>query len=171
MSIILVAILFSWWFEQVSGPDEINISQFVTNVEAGEYDIVVLGENSKTANGRNVGSVLDEGLFDEVATYVDGFETELTAILERTGTAWDTDPEPPGFWALLIGFLPWLFLLGFMVFIFMQMQGGGNRDNPRSPLRQAQEARHGPRSQTCVRGLPVLQTGHAGNPDGAPTAS
>ena len=127
MSIILVAILFSWWFEQVSGPEEINISQFVTNVEAGDYEIVVLGENTKTANGRNKGSTLDEGFFDEVATYVEGFETELTAILERSGTAWDTDPEPPGFWALLIGFLPWLFLLGFMVFIFMQMQGGGNR--------------------------------------------
>ena len=127
MSIILVAILFSWWFEQVSGPEEINISQFVTNVEAGDYAIVVLGENSKTASGRLVESDLDTGLFDEVATYVDGFETELTAILERTGTTWDTDPEPPGFWALLIGFLPWLFLLGFMVFIFMQMQGGGNR--------------------------------------------
>lgn len=127
MSIILVAILFSWWFEQVSGPEEINISQFVTNVEAGDYAIVVLGENSKTASGRFIESDLDTGLFDEVATYVDGFETELTAILERTGTAWDTDPEPPGFWALLIGFLPWLFLLGFMVFIFMQMQGGGNR--------------------------------------------
>ena len=127
MSIILVAILFSWWFEQVSGPEEINISQFVTNVEAGDYAIVVLGENSKTASGRFIESDLDTGLFDEVATYVDGFETELTAILERTGTVWDTDPEPPGFWALLIGFLPWLFLLGFMVFIFMQMQGGGNR--------------------------------------------
>ena len=127
MSIILVAILFSWWFEQVSGPEEINISQFVINVENGDYEIVVLGENTKTANGRNNRSTLDEGLFDEVATYVEGFETELTAILERSGTAWDTDPEPPGFWALLIGFLPWLFLLGFMVFIFMQMQGGGNR--------------------------------------------
>ena len=28
---------------------------------------------------------------------------------------------------MFISFLPWLFLLGFMVFIFMQMQGGGNR--------------------------------------------
>ena len=28
---------------------------------------------------------------------------------------------------ILLSFLPWLFLIGFMVFIFMQMQGSGNR--------------------------------------------
>jgi len=127
MSIILVAILFSWWFEQVSGPEEINISDFVVNIEDGEYIEVVLGENTKSAQGRRVDSTAEEGTFDDVANYVEGFETELTATLERTETSWSTDPEPPGFWALLISFLPWLFLLGFMVFIFMQMQGGGNR--------------------------------------------
>jgi cell division protease FtsH len=62
-----------------------------------------------------------------VAGYVEGFETQLTDTLVATGTEWDVDDEPAGFWELLIGFLPWLFLLGFMVFIFMQMQGGGNR--------------------------------------------
>jgi cell division protease FtsH len=94
MSIILVAILFSWWFDQVSGPEEIAISDFVENIEDGKYE---------------------------------GFEIQLTATIEESGTSWSTDPEPPGFWELLISFLPWLFLLGFMVFIFMQMQGGGNR--------------------------------------------
>ena len=37
--------------------------------------------------------------------------------------------QPTG-WALgtiLISLLPWVFLLGFMIFIFMQMQGSGNR--------------------------------------------
>jgi len=127
MSIILVAILFSWWFEQVSGPEEVPISEFVVNIEDGEYTEVVLGANSHSAQGRLNGSTAEEGVFDHVASYVEGFEPELTATLERTGTAWSSDPEPPGFWALLISFLPWLFLLGFMVFIFMQMQGGGNR--------------------------------------------
>ena len=42
MSIILVAILFSWWFDQVAGPEEIPISQFVENIEDGEYEEVVL---------------------------------------------------------------------------------------------------------------------------------
>jgi cell division protease FtsH len=127
MSIILVAILFSWWFDQVAGPEEIPISQFVQNVEGGEYEEVVLQARSRRAQGRTVGSSAEDGSFDEVASYVEGFEAELTATMERSGTKWSTDEEPAGFFELLISFLPWLFLLGFMVFIFMQMQGGGNR--------------------------------------------
>lgn len=127
MSIILVAILFSWWFDQVAGPEEIPISEFVQNIEDGEYEEVVLLARSRRAQARTVGSEAEPGAFDQVATYVEGFETELTAKLETTNTEWDVDEEPAGFWELLIGFLPWLFLLGFMVFIFMQMQGGGNR--------------------------------------------
>jgi cell division protease FtsH len=30
-------------------------------------------------------------------------------------------------WEVVISLLPWLFLIGFMIFIFTQMQGGGNR--------------------------------------------
>jgi cell division protease FtsH len=127
MSIILVAVLFSWWFDQVSGPEEIAISEFVENVEDGDYSEVVLLGRSHQAQARLKGSVADEGAFDHVASYPEGFEPELTAKLGEANIAWSTDPEPPGFWELLISFLPWLFLLGFMVFIFMQMQGGGNR--------------------------------------------
>ena len=56
MSIILVAILFSWWFEQVSGPEEIPISQFVTNIEDSAYSEVVLSASSRSAQGRLVAS-------------------------------------------------------------------------------------------------------------------
>jgi cell division protease FtsH len=127
MSIILVAILFSWWFDQVSGPEEIPISQFVENIEDGTYSKITLLGRSRQAGGRTTDSVAEEGAFDHIANYVEGFEDQLTATIEESGIPWSTDPEPPGFWEVLISFLPWLFLLGFMVFIFMQMQGGGNR--------------------------------------------
>ena len=127
MSIILVAILFSWWFDQVAGPEQIPISEFVENVENGEYGEVVLLARSMQAQGREVGSDAEDGVFDHVASYVEGFETQLTDTLDASGTEWDVDAEPAGFLELFLNFLPWLFLLGFMVFIFMQMQGGGNR--------------------------------------------
>ena len=127
MSIILVAILFSWWFDQVSGPEEIPISQFVENTENGDYSEVVLLRRSLKAQGRLVGSTADEGAFDDIANYAEGFEDQLNAAIESSGTPLSVDEEPAGFFELLISFLPWLFLLGFMVFIFMQMQGGGNR--------------------------------------------
>ena len=127
MSIILVAILFSWWFDQVAGPEEIPISQFVENIEEGEYEQVVLLARSHRAQARIDGSDAEAGTFDHVAAYVEGFETQLTDTIIANDVELDVDEEPAGFWELLIGFLPWLFLLGFMVFIFMQMQGGGNR--------------------------------------------
>ena len=127
MSIVLVAILFSWWFDQATGPEEIPISQFVEQVEESEYSEVVLLRRSLKAQGRLAGSTADDGTYDHIANYAEGFETQLSAALEESGTAVSVDEEPAGFFELLISFLPWLFLLGFMVFIFMQMQGGGNR--------------------------------------------
>jgi len=127
MSIILVAIMFSWWFDQVAGPEEIPISQFVENIEDGDYEQVVLLARSHRAQARTEGSEAEQGTFDHVATYVEGFETQLTDVIIANEVELDVDEEPASFWELLIGFLPWLFLLGFMVFIFMQMQGGGNR--------------------------------------------
>ncbi|MEA1903666.1 MAG: ATP-dependent zinc metalloprotease FtsH [Actinomycetota bacterium] len=127
MSIILVAILFSWWFDQATGPEEISISEFVEQIEAEDYSEVVLLRRSLKAQGRLDSTTGDDATYDHIASYGEGFEQELTATLERSNTAWSYDEEPAGFFELLISFLPWLFLLGFMVFIFMQMQGGGNR--------------------------------------------
>ncbi len=127
LSIIMLAILAQWWFDQVSGPREVVFSEFIQSVEAGEYEDIEMLTRSNEIQGSFDTAKSSEGIWDEISSYPEGFEGDLTAIIEESGIPFDADPQPPGFWEVLIGFLPWLFLLGFMVFIFMQMQGGGNR--------------------------------------------
>ncbi len=123
----MLAIVAQWWFDQVAGPEEVDLSVFVASMEDGQFESVQILERSNQVQGRNVGSDAAEGAYDEFATYPDGYEGTLTETALATGTPVSTDSQPPGFLDYLISFLPWLFLLGFMVFIFMQMQGGGNR--------------------------------------------
>ena len=127
LSIMMLAILAQWWFDQVAGPEEVPLSQFIASVETSEYEAIqILARSNEIQGSFDAGAALD-GTWDQISSYPDRFEGDLTTIVEESGILFDSDPQPPGFWEVLIGFLPWLFLLGFMVFIFMQMQGGGNR--------------------------------------------
>jgi cell division protease FtsH len=123
----MLALVAQWWFDTVAGPEQVALSDFVESMEAGEFETVQILERSNEVQARVEDSQAPEGAFDQFAPYPDGFEGELTATAIATGTPVSSDSQPPGFFDYLISFLPWLFLLGFMVFIFMQMQGGGNR--------------------------------------------
>jgi cell division protease FtsH len=123
----MLALVAQWWFDTVAGPEQVALSDFVESMEAGEFESVQILERSNEVQARVEDSQAPEGAFDQFAPYPDGFEGELTATAIATGTPVSSDSQPPGFFDYLISFLPWLFLLGFMVFIFMQMQGGGNR--------------------------------------------
>ena len=52
LSIILLAVLAQWWFDQVSGPEEVSLSEFVTSVEAGEFAEVQILARSNQVQGR-----------------------------------------------------------------------------------------------------------------------
>ncbi|HET9203679.1 MAG TPA: AAA family ATPase, partial [Acidimicrobiia bacterium] len=127
LSIIMLAILAQWWFDQVQGPEVVELSQFMDRVEAGDYEAVEMLARSNELQGRVTNSTLPPEAWDQVSSYPEGAEGDLVTLIRESGTPFSSDPQPPGFWEVLISFLPWLFLLGFMVFIFMQMQGGGNR--------------------------------------------
>ncbi len=127
LSIIMLAILAQWWFDQVQGPEVVELSEFMDNVEAGDYERVEMLARSNELQGRVTSSTLPDEAWDQVSSYPEGAEGDLVTLIRESGTPFSSDPQPPGFWEVLVSFLPWLFLLGFMVFIFMQMQGGGNR--------------------------------------------
>ncbi|MPZ52007.1 MAG: ATP-dependent zinc metalloprotease FtsH [Acidimicrobiia bacterium] len=126
--VIVTAVLVAqWWFDSVTGPEEVELSQFLNQVEAGEFETVEILARSNQINARLPGSNLPEDSWDVYTDYPDGYEGDLTTQIRDSGTPFTTDPQPPGLWEILISFLPWLLLIGFMIFIFSQMQGGGNR--------------------------------------------
>jgi len=128
VSIIMLALVAQWWFDTVAGPEQVTLSDFVESMEDGRFAEVQFLERSNEIQGREEATSSETPIaWDQIAPYTDGFEGELTATAIATGTRVSVDSQPPGFFDYLISFLPWLFLLGFMVFIFMQMQGGGNR--------------------------------------------
>jgi cell division protease FtsH len=127
LAIVLLAVMAQWWFDQFTGPEEVGLSEFITQVENDDFQLVEILARSNQVLGREHGSNLPEEGFDVTASYPDGYEGELTELLRAEGTPFDTDPQPPGLMEMFISFLPWLLLIGFMIFIFMQMQGSGNR--------------------------------------------
>jgi cell division protease FtsH len=59
--------------------------------------------------------------------YPEGFEGEVFQLLVDEEIELSTDTEPAGFQDYFIAFLPWLFLAGFMFYMFSQVRSNGNQ--------------------------------------------
>jgi len=125
--IITMALLFQNFGSDDDPSQEITTAEFLDAVGEGNIESVLILTRSLEARGRYEGSTLPAGQHDFVAKYPEGYEGQLAEILDERGVEYDTDHEPPGPWSVLVGMLPWLLLIGFMIFIFMQMQRSGNR--------------------------------------------
>jgi len=109
----------------VAQPEEISYSEFWDRVDNGQVETALLMTKSNVVTGQFVDSPGDDP--DYRLDYPPEEEDELSARLREAGVKVEIDGEPAGVLEILLSFLPWLFLIGFMVFIFMQMQGSGNR--------------------------------------------
>ncbi len=125
--IVTMALLFQNFGSDDEPSAEITTAEFLNAVQEDRIESVLILTRSLEARGRYDGSTAPPGQYDFVAKYPEGYEGQLAEILEDQGVSYDTDHEPPGPWSVLVGMLPWLLLIGFMVFIFMQMQRSGNR--------------------------------------------
>jgi len=124
---VVLAVLAQQWFGTIGAPTQISLPTLVERIEDGDVASAEMLLRSKQVRGRFVGSATPEGAFDFVTAYPEGWEANLTELLLANVPEVASNSEPPSMWELLLGFLPWLLLIGFMVFIFMQMQGSGNR--------------------------------------------
>ena len=92
LSIIMLAILAQWWFDQVQGPEVVELSQFIDNVEAGDYAEVEMLARSNELQGRLTGSTLPDEAFDQVSSYPEGAEGDLVDRDPRVGHAVQLGP-------------------------------------------------------------------------------
>ena len=125
MIAMILLVLLQQYLGASAEPDQLSYSDFWDDIAAGKVATATILQKSKVVTGEFVGSVDDTP--DYKVDYLQEDEDELSAALRGGGVDVKVDSEPAGFWEILVTFLPWLFLIGFMVFIFMQMQGSGNR--------------------------------------------
>ena len=108
--------------------EEIDLTVFEEAVRSGAVAEVTVLERSNAvegalAPGGGAGAVPGEFR----VLYPAEYEGALTELLLANEVKVVIDPEPPGFWQVVLGFLPWLLIFGFMIFVIMQMQSGGSR--------------------------------------------
>ena len=118
-------------FERAGGPEDVTFDQFTTAIDGGKLEAVLMNTASETVAGyyevEDLAALEDQDP-DIVTSYVKGFEEQLTEKIRDAGVPLSVSTEEQvGLWTVLLGFLPYLLLFGMMIFIFSQMQGGGNR--------------------------------------------
>ncbi len=69
LAIVLLAIMAQWWFDQFTGPEEVGLSDFITQVENEEFETVEILARSNQVLGRVHDSELPEEGYDVTASY------------------------------------------------------------------------------------------------------
>ena len=103
---------------------ETTFTEFKKNIQDGIVSEATIKAQSNTVEYRLVGES-DSLLY--ITEYPEGFEGEVFQLLVNSNIVLDTDTEPPGFSDYLIGFLPWIFIAGFMFYMFSQVRNNGNQ--------------------------------------------
>ncbi len=108
--------------ETMNAPVISTFSEFQELINSGDIVEATIKEQSNTVQFRTNN---DDVIFQ--TEYPEGFEGEIFQILVDENIVLTTDTEPAGFQEYFIAFLPWLFLAGFMFFMFSQVRSNGNQ--------------------------------------------
>ncbi len=112
-----------------AGPEEIVLSEFQTRLDNGDFAAVRLRPETDALEGFfETPEDIAAAEPDVSANYPGEFEAELSQQLTNNPSiAFASVPVNTSFWSFIAGILPFLLLIGVMIFFFSQMQGGGNR--------------------------------------------
>ncbi len=126
--VMALVLLGQRFLDQAAESGEIDLTVFEQLVEDGSVAEATILERSNAIEGVLAPGVTAPDVPTEFRVlYPAEYEGALTEMLLGNDVKVIIDPEPPGFWDLIVGFLPWLLIFGFMIFVIMQMQSGGSR--------------------------------------------
>jgi len=126
--VMALVLLGQRFLDQAAESGEIDLTVFEQLVEDGSVAEATILERSNAIEGMLAPGVTAPDVPTEFRVlYPAEYEGALTELLLGNDVKVIIDPEPPGFWDLIVGFLPWLLIFGFMIFVIMQMQSGGSR--------------------------------------------
>ena len=108
--------------ENINAPEQVSFSEFKSLINEKKVEEAIIKEQSNTVHFEVVGK---SKVFK--TEYPEGFEGEVFQLLVDEEIELSTDTEPAGFQDYFIAFLPWLFLAGFMFYMFSQVRTNGNQ--------------------------------------------
>ena len=108
--------------QTINAPENSTFSEFQTQINQGLVTEATIKEQSNTVEYKLAN---DDSLFK--TDYPEGFEGEIFKLLIDQNIVLNTDTEPAGMQDYFIAFLPWIFLAGFMFFMFSQVRSNGNQ--------------------------------------------
>jgi len=117
---LTMILLFNLFNQQQPISREMNYSEFMTSVEAGEVSGVTIEGNQVT------GTTRDGSTFKSTTPATDN---ELIPVLRNNGVNIKVKPqeETPWYITVLVSWFPMLLLIGVWIFFMRQMQGGGGK--------------------------------------------
>ena len=108
--------------QSINAPENSTFSQFQSQINQGLVTEATIKEQSNTVEYKLANN---DSLFQ--TDYPEGFEGEIFKLLIDQNIVLNTDTEPAGMQDYFIAFLPWIFLAGFMFFMFSQVRSNGNQ--------------------------------------------
>ena len=108
--------------QTVNAPESSTFSELQSQINEGLVLEATIKEQSNTVEYMLAN---DDTVYK--TEYPEGFEGEIFKLLIDQNIVLNTDTEPAGIQDYLIAFLPWIFLAGFMFFMFSQVRSNGNQ--------------------------------------------
>ena len=108
--------------QTINAPENSTFSEFQTQINQGLVTEATIKEQSNTVEYKLANN---DSLFQ--TDYPEGFEGEIFKLLIDQNIVLNTDTEPAGMQDYFIAFLPWIFLAGFMFFMFSLVRSNGNQ--------------------------------------------